>query len=163
MASYKSLNLDKQKGLMIEQNAENTRYEYYENGNMKSSSVVNPETGEIQNITMYLSETNFTKDLMETIIYYGSRKTHTYTDLQTGKIISSQTYDSKKRLTDNSTYDKETGYLTSSVSYNPETGKPLLENKYNPQIDGQLLSMTITDDRFPQKHFLYKYNDDNRG
>lgn len=161
-------NADKSKGLKVEQD-ENTKYEYNENGNIKSKTILDPDTGKPQKTILY----NFFGFTEEEILYnedaeehiktgINNEKIHTFIDSKTGNLTFSAVYDAKGRIKSQTFFDKENGFIERDESYNPETGKLETLLEYNPKVQNQLLKSTYYNDKYPETVTTRDYDEQSR-
>lgn len=156
------------KGIELQQeNAENYKYDYFENGRIRSKKLINPETKQITNEWTYdefgilQSESIWTDDGVKSTVYDTNGNTEFYYDKDFKTLLSRINYDRKNRIIMETSYNEKSGLIEKDNVYDPETGKKIIENEYNPKVNYQLLWRHELDEKFPEAHFENIYDENN--
>lgn len=157
------------KGLEVQQDRnENYNYEYYENGNIKTKKIINPETGETDRTWNFdengvlISELISLEGVFEYVHYTSSGKIHIFYDKDTQKPLSSVYYDTNGSVIMETGHNKETGFPEFETVYDTSTGKKVVEREFNPNVNGQILKIHEIDERFPEAHYENQYDENNK-
>lgn len=168
MQQFKKNTDNASKGIEVQQeNAENYKFDYFENGSIRSKKLINPENQKITNEWVYnefgilQSETIWTDDSIKSIVYNNNGNIEFYygNDLKT--LLSTIHYDNKNRIIMESQYNKISGFIEKDTVYEPETNKRVVEREYNPNINYQLLWTHELDDKYPEAHYENIYDENN--
>lgn len=156
------------KGIDIEQSdAENYKYEYFENGSIKSKKLINPETNKVTTEWIYDElgilqyESIWTDEGVKSTAFSPSGNTELYYDKDFKTLLSTINYDIKNRVIMETQYNKISGFIEKDTVYEPETNKIVVEKEYNPNVNYQLLWRRELDDKYPEAHYENIYDENN--
>lgn len=157
------------KGLEVQQEDKNKYvYKYFEDGSVQTKRLIDPQTKEVLNEWQYdeygtmISHTINSKDGVETILYSGDEEVHCFFEKGSDIAYSIIRYDDKKRITQEASYNKETGFVENEKYYDPETGKLAGELEYNPKVNNQLLKRHDVNEKYPEAHYENIYDKNNK-
>lgn len=156
------------KGLEVQQDKnENYNYEYYDNGNIRTKILINPQTKEKDKEWFFdengqlKAETVFSDDVIESVMYSSYGKIKIFLDKKTQKQLSVIRYDQKDRIEMETIHNKDTGFPEFETVYDTETGKKIVEREFNPKIDNQITKIHNIDEKYPEAHYENFYDKNN--